>query len=218
MIEAVVFWGASGQAKVLRELLGDGGPRLVALFDNDLTAESPWPDVPLYRGREGFDLWRREQTDLSQIGCLVAIGGQRGADRLVLQRQLASAGLTPLVVRHPTAFVAGSARLGAGSQVLAHAVVAVDVVLGEACIVNTGATVDHECRIGDGTHICPGAHLAGLVTVGDRVMVGTGATILPRVKIGNDAIVGAGAVVIRDVPPGACVVGNPAKVRNRKES
>jgi acetyltransferase-like isoleucine patch superfamily enzyme len=41
--------------------------------------------------------------------------------------------------------------------------------------------------------------------------VGANATLLPGVTIGEDALVGAGAVVVRDVPPGAVVVGNPAR-------
>ena len=41
---------------------------------------------------------------------------------------------------------------------------------------------------------------------------GGGAIILPGVTIGDDAIVGAGSVVTRDVPAGATVVGNPARV------
>ena len=212
-VDRVVFWGASGQAKVLREALGSDGPRLVALFDNHPAVVSPWPDVPLHRGWSGFVAWRDAQRDLGGIGCLVAIGGDKGGDRLQLQRDLVASGLVALTVVHRTAFVAGDARLGAGSQILAGSVVAVDCTLGQACIINTGATVDHECRLGDGVHVCPGAHLAGCVTVGELAMVGTGAIILPRVNVGARAIIGAGAVVTRDVPPGATVVGNPARER-----
>jgi acetyltransferase-like isoleucine patch superfamily enzyme len=43
--------------------------------------------------------------------------------------------------------------------------------------------------------------------------IGSGATILCNVTIGERAIVGAGSVVTRDVPPGAVVAGNPARVR-----
>jgi UDP-2-acetamido-3-amino-2,3-dideoxy-glucuronate N-acetyltransferase len=43
--------------------------------------------------------------------------------------------------------------------------------------------------------------------------IGSGATILCNVTIGERAIVGAGAVVTRDVPPGAVVAGNPARVK-----
>ena len=51
------------------------------------------------------------------------------------------------------------------------------------------------------------------VRIGRNVWVGGGAIILPGVTIGDDAIVGAGSVVTRDVPAGATVVGNPARVR-----
>lgn len=48
--------------------------------------------------------------------------------------------------------------------------------------------------------------------VGRRASIGSHATILPNLRIGEGAIVGAGAVVTRDVPPYAIVVGVPAKV------
>lgn len=44
--------------------------------------------------------------------------------------------------------------------------------------------------------------------------IGANATLLPGVTIGENAIVGAGAVVVHDVPAGAVVVGNPARVIN----
>lgn len=50
------------------------------------------------------------------------------------------------------------------------------------------------------------------VSVGRDARVGAGVTILPGVHIGERALVGAGAVVTRDVPAGAVVVGNPARV------
>jgi len=54
------------------------------------------------------------------------------------------------------------------------------------------------------------------VRIGQNVWIGSGAIILPGVTVGDDAIVGAGSVVTRDVPPGAIVVGNPARLSNRK--
>jgi len=44
--------------------------------------------------------------------------------------------------------------------------------------------------------------------------IGANATLLPGVEVGENAIVGAGAVVVHDVPAGAVVVGNPARVIN----
>jgi len=45
-----------------------------------------------------------------------------------------------------------------------------------------------------------------------RATIGTGAILLPGVTVGEGAVVGAGAVVTKDVPPGAIIAGNPAKV------
>ena len=47
---------------------------------------------------------------------------------------------------------------------------------------------------------------------GAGARIGANATILPGVEVGRTALVGAGAVVTRDVPEGAVVVGNPARV------
>ena len=51
--------------------------------------------------------------------------------------------------------------------------------------------------------------------LGDRVNVGAGAIILGDHKIGDDAVIGAGSVVVDDVPAGATVVGNPARILAR---
>jgi acetyltransferase-like isoleucine patch superfamily enzyme len=50
------------------------------------------------------------------------------------------------------------------------------------------------------------------VIIGDDARIGIGAIILKGVVIGHGARVGAGAVVTREVPPGATVVGNPARI------
>lgn len=114
-------------------------------------------------------------------------------------------------VRHPSAEISPSCRLGAGVQVLAGAIVGTNVGLGDAVIVNTGAVVDHDCEIGANVHIAPGAVLSGTVRVGDDTLIGVGATVLQGVAIGSDVVVGAGSVVIDDVADGSTVVGVPAR-------
>lgn len=207
----LILWGAAGHAKVLWEFMSSASYDLVAVFDNDPTVISPFHDVACFTGKEGFKKWKA-QADQSGIGFLVAIGGERGKARLEMQDWLTAQGLTALIARHPTAFEASDASVGAGSQLLAHAAICVEVRLGRGCIVNTGATVDHECVLGDGVHVAPGAHLGGCVEAGDYSMIGIGASVMPRIRIGTGAIVGAGAVVIRDVEPYTVVAGNPARV------
>ena len=93
---------------------------------------------------------------------------------------------------------------------MAGSVIGPEVEIGQDCIVNTNATVDHESFLESGVEISPGATLCGLVNVGVNGWVGAGATVLPRVQIGSDATVGAGAVVINNVERGQKVVGIPA--------
>ncbi len=50
------------------------------------------------------------------------------------------------------------------------------------------------------------------ISIGPFAWIGGGAIILPGVTIGADAVIGAGSVVTRDVPPGATVAGNPARI------
>lgn len=89
----------------------------------------------------------------------------------------------------------------------------VQVHIGDDCQIGPNAqiyTADHP--------LDPEVRRSGLesgrpVTIGNNVWIGGAAIILPGVTIGDNAVVGAGSVVTRDVPAGATVVGNPARVR-----
>jgi sugar O-acyltransferase (sialic acid O-acetyltransferase NeuD family) len=206
----VIFWGATGQAKVLREALYGTGIDLVALFDRR-DIPSPFRDVPLFVGETGFETWLAGRGDLSDVSFCVAIAGNLARDRLAVHDYLQANGLRPLTVVHRAAFVANDSSLGEGCQILARSAIGACARLGRCVIVNTAASVDHDCVLDDGVHIGPGAVLAGEITVGAGAFIGAGAVILPRLCVGEDAIVGAGSVVTKDVQCGEVVVGSPAR-------
>jgi len=182
-----------------------------AIVDNR-EIDSPIPPVPILHGMQGLDNWLLEQGDGSDIFFALAIGGDRGRDRLAILDALKDRGLTPLTLLHRSAYCAKNLQIGEGSQVLANSTVCTHVQIGSASIINTAASVDHDVKIGNGVHIGPGACLAGEITVDDYAFVGAGAVVLPRIHIGKGSVVGAGAVVTKNVPAGLAVVGNPARI------
>jgi len=97
-----------------------------------------------------------------------------------------------------------------------------------------GVTIEDEVFIGHGVNFIndsyPRAVSADGRPQGDRdwnviptlvkrgASIGTGAVLLAGVTVGESAIVGAGSVVTKDVPPGAVVAGNPARVLRANEA
>jgi sugar O-acyltransferase (sialic acid O-acetyltransferase NeuD family) len=113
-------------------------------------------------------------------------------------------------IPHYSAVVAGSAEIGDGTVILPMAVVATGAKIGRYCIINKHATVGHDARLGDGVNMADYSICSN--EVGDEAFLGLGAKVLPAVKVGLGATIGAGAVVTKDVPDGATMVGIPARV------
>ena len=81
------------------------------------------------------------------------------------------------------------------------------VVIGETSVIGDDVTLYLQVTLG-GVTWSPGKRHP---TVGDGVVVGAGAQVLGPITVGRDARIGANAVVLKDVPPGATMVGIPAR-------
>jgi len=82
------------------------------------------------------------------------------------------------------------------------------VVIGETAVIGDDCTLYHGVTLG-GTSWQPGKRHP---TLEDNVVIGAGAKVLGPITLGSGARVGSNAVVVRDVPPGATVVGVPGQV------
>lgn len=146
--------------------------------------------------------------------CMVVIGVANwkspAARRAIAERlKLDPARYATLV--HPSASVAPDVRLGRGTVVFPQAFIGVGARIGDHVQVTASVTVGHDCRVADFVTFAQGATVSGHAEIAAAAYVGGGAAVRERIRIGEAAVVGLGAVVVRDVPAGAVVAGNPAR-------
>jgi UDP-3-O-[3-hydroxymyristoyl] glucosamine N-acyltransferase len=85
-----------------------------------------------------------------------------------------------------------------------------DTRIGDYTKIDDHVHVGHNCEIGTSAIITAHAELSGGVHVGDRAWLAPNSCIREQLSIGDDAVVGIGAVVVKSVPNGRMVYGNPA--------
>lgn len=192
--------GAGGHAKVILALLEAQGRKCLGIYDdNEQRQGTTLLGVPVIGAV-------REMPDRCDISAVIAIGDNAVRKRIAESfRNICWATLV-----HPHSWVHGSVKIEEGSVVFAGAVIQPDTHIGKHTIINTSASVDHDCRIGDFCHIAPGCHLAGGVTVGDNTFTGIGTEIIPNISIISGTTIGAGSVVVKHITTGGVYLGVPA--------
>lgn len=201
-MKKLAIFGASGHGRVVADVAECCGWEVI-FFDDATPKQGATLGLPY--GGTFIDLLRcKEHFD----GAFVAIGNNR--IRLDKGLALLAEGVVVPSLIHPLAIVSRYARVGDASVIMPGSVVNAGACIGFACIVNSSASVDHDCVLEDGVHISPGVRLAGEVFVGKRSWVGVGASVRQQIRIGASAMVAAGAVVIKDVEDNATVAGVPA--------
>lgn len=125
------------------------------------------------------------------------------------------------------------ARIGRNCNLCSHVFIENDVVVGDNVTVKCGVQLWDGVTLEDEVFVGPNATFTndpfprskvypekfGRTVVKRGASIGANATILPGVTLGEGCLVGAGSVVTKDVPPGAVVAGNPARIiRHADES
>ena len=190
------LFGASGHAKVIKDIIEAQGDNVGCLYD-DAPHCSEIHEKPVYKAAE---------TKVE--GPLIISIGSNKVRKLISERHSNSYAKAI----HPYAMVAATARIGEGTVVMHGAIIQSDAIIGKHCIVNTGASIDHECIIEDFVHVSPHSTLCGNVKVGEGSWIGAGSTLIPGIKIGKWCTIGAGSVVVKDIPDNSIAYGNPCRV------
>jgi acetyltransferase EpsM len=211
----VVILGASGHALVVVDILELRKEYEIIGFIDNVNLErhgTEFCKATVLGGLEQLDIIQAKGIQ----NLLIAIGNSQA--RLELSTFVQEKGFCLITAIHPQAIIASDVSIGVGTVVCAGAVINPGSRIGNNVVINTSASVDHECVLEDGVHIGPGVHLGGRTTVKRGTWVGIGATISDRVTIGAASIIGAGAVVLKDIPAGVVAYGVPAKIIRKAEA
>lgn len=117
---------------------------------------------------------------------------------------------------HPTVVISPTVELGAGVAIKAFCVLASNVTIGDYTFLQSASIFGHDVQIGNYCQINSFSFFAGCSRVYDMATVNAGANVVQNVKIGYGSTVGIGSVVLRDVPQGQKVFGNPARIIDEK--
>lgn len=201
------------QFDLLRDLYGQlPDIRIIANLESE---DNLMANVPFAMPRDRFEeiplrQWKDEPARMLLIGAMTG-----KTIRKILMHFQSIMPIAPerfLRLVHPSAVTALSAHIGYGTVIEPLSVISSFARLHDFVWVKRGATVGHHTVIESYTNINPGVTIASGCSIGSECLIGVGATISDRVTIGPRSIVGAGSVVLKDVPPGKIVVGNPARI------
>jgi UDP-2-acetamido-3-amino-2,3-dideoxy-glucuronate N-acetyltransferase len=168
---------------------------------------------------------KKKAFDLSAPDRLTAVAAQTAQKKQIhssAQTEGASIGSGTRVWQF--CIILPKAQIGFDCNICAHVFIESDVVIGSRVTVKSGVQLWDGTRIEDDVFIGPNATFTNdriprsrkrrslLVTrVQRHATIGANATVLPGLTIGQAAMVSAGAVVTRDVPDHALMIGNPAR-------
>lgn len=125
----------------------------------------------------------------------------------------------------PGATIRDMVEIGDNAVIMMGAVINIGSKIGSGTMIDLNVVMGGRATVGNNCHIGAGAVLAGVieppsadpVIVEDDVVIGANAVILEGVRIGKGSVVAAGAIVIKNVPAGVVVAGNPARIIKDKD-
>ena len=212
MLKQIAVFGASGFGREVMPLARLQVPASDEM--HELAFVDDHPPAPQLNGCPvlNYEDWLARPAASRQISIAIANSAVRRhvAERCISDR------VQFMEIRATNVVQLDDVRIGEGAILCPFVTLTSNVRIGRHFHANIYSYVAHDCVIGDFVTFAPGVMCNGNVVVEDDAYIGTGA-VLKQGKpgqplvIGRGAVVGMGAVVTKSVPPGATVVGNPAK-------
>ena len=116
------------------------------------------------------------------------------------------------VICHPSCVISPKTQFGPGCIMLSGSATGGYAKIGSHVLVLQRSGIGHDAEVGDFVTICAQASVAAHTRIGEGAYIATGALLRPGIRVGAASKVGMGSVVLRNVPAGKTVFGNPAAI------
>ena len=201
-MKRVIIIGASGHGKVVADIVRNAGDQVAGFLDDNPERWGMFAGFPVLGAVDCY-------KEYNKLSFVIAIGNAAIRERIANRLN----GVNWYTAIHPTAVVSEiGVEIGAGTVVMAGAVINAGTTIGRHCIINSGAVVEHDNDLEDYVHVSVGARLAGTVHVGKSSWIGIGACVSNNRSVCASCMIGAGAVVVKDIKRAGTYVGVPAEM------
>lgn len=212
------IYGASGCGRSLmpvarQQLQRDGLTAELYFIDDRFDQPTVW------NGHPAVNYATFQQLQASSKHVVIAIANSRIREKIALQLQQDEIKMWSICADNVV--LMDEVELGEGSALSPFVTVTSNIRIGKCFHANLYSYVEHDCLIGDYVTFAPGVKCNGNIHIHDHAYIGAGAVIKQGTPnqplvIGQGAVIGMGAVVTKSVPAGVTVVGNPARIMQKK--
>ncbi len=206
-MDKIIVLGGGGHAKVLISIIKRLNTFKILGYtdtrDNGLILEVP------YLGTD-YELEKLAKQGIKKA--VIGIGQIKTyqlRQRVARNAQSLGFGFPPII--SPSAIINEEVLLAEGVVVMDGVVINSGTKIGAFSIVNTNASVDHDCTVDEFVHIAPGVTLSGSVHVQRFTLIGTGAVVIQGISIGEGCVIGAGASIMRNCEPNGLYTVPPVR-------
>ncbi len=198
--------GSGGHAKEILQILIEDEVNPIVFF-NDVSASTEDKLYNTYAILKDINLAKALFLENSDF--ILGLGNPYNREKVY--NKLTQIGGKCISAIANSACISKYCMLDEGLNIMTHTFIGNSSIIKKGSLINSHASIHHDTYVGCFSEIAPGARILGGATIGNFTFIGANASILPNVKIGNNVVVGAGAVITKDVPDNATIVGVPGK-------